>query len=181
MDNWWAKRLSDGRVALMAQPRGRRVGDHQVLDAVEQQALRQTVLDHRPCDLGPAGQPWTRAGVGDLIAKLLHIRRPDLSVEQVATASGISTNDLHRLFRPTGLSFTTWLRRERLARIRHGLQDPAHHQVTGAVARRWGVTDPAHLPLKLRKHYGRFTRHTRQGQGRDRTGKEFVALELERD
>jgi hypothetical protein len=33
----------------VAQPRGRRVGEHQVLDTAEQQAIRQAVLDHRPC------------------------------------------------------------------------------------------------------------------------------------
>lgn len=54
VDNWWAKWLAGGREALVAQPRGRRVGEHQVLDAVEQQAVRQAVVDHRPCDLGVA-------------------------------------------------------------------------------------------------------------------------------
>jgi hypothetical protein len=32
------------------------VGEHQVLDAVEQQAVRQAVLYHRSCDLGLAEQ-----------------------------------------------------------------------------------------------------------------------------
>ncbi|MDX3641974.1 hypothetical protein P1P70_21640 [Streptomyces sp. MB09-02B] len=60
VDNWWAKWLAGGREALEAQPRGRRVGEHQVLDAVEQQATRQAVLDHRHCELGLAGQLWQR-------------------------------------------------------------------------------------------------------------------------
>ncbi len=64
VDNWWAKWLAGGCKALAAQPRGRRPGEHQTLDAVEQQAIRQAVLDHRPCDPGLAGQLWTRAGVG---------------------------------------------------------------------------------------------------------------------
>ena len=51
VDKWWAKWRAGGREALVAQPRGRRVGEHQLLDAVEQQAVRQAVLDHRPCDL----------------------------------------------------------------------------------------------------------------------------------
>ena len=73
VDKWWAKWQAGGE-ALVTRPRGRRVGEHQVLDAVEQQAVRQAVLDHRPCDLGLAGQLWTRAGVGDLIAKLYRVR-----------------------------------------------------------------------------------------------------------
>ncbi|MEW2079157.1 helix-turn-helix domain-containing protein [Streptomyces sp. NPDC012403] len=33
VDNWWAKWVADGREALVAKPRGRRVGEHQSLDA----------------------------------------------------------------------------------------------------------------------------------------------------
>ncbi|GHE14296.1 hypothetical protein [Streptomyces alanosinicus] len=57
LGNWWMKWPAGGREALVAQPRGRRVGEHQVPDTVEQQAIRQGVLDHRPCDLGLGGQP----------------------------------------------------------------------------------------------------------------------------
>ncbi|KUN91617.1 helix-turn-helix domain-containing protein [Streptomyces caeruleatus] len=56
VDNWWAKWWAGGRETLVAQPRGRRVDEHQILDAVEQQAIRQTVLDYRLCDLGLSGQ-----------------------------------------------------------------------------------------------------------------------------
>lgn len=62
---WWATWLAGGRGVLAAQPRGRRVGEHQLLSEIEQQA----VLDHRPCDVGLAGQLWTRAGVGNLIGE----------------------------------------------------------------------------------------------------------------
>ena len=51
VDKWWAKWLAGGREALVAQPRGGRVGEHQVLNTVEQQAIRQAVLDYRPCEL----------------------------------------------------------------------------------------------------------------------------------
>jgi transposase len=90
VDNWWAKWLAGGREALVAQPRGRRVGEHQVLDAVEQQAVRQAVLDHRPCDLGLAGQLWTRAGVGDLIAKLYRVRLTEQGVGKYLRRWGLS-------------------------------------------------------------------------------------------
>ncbi|WP_063744500.1 helix-turn-helix domain-containing protein [Streptomyces sp. NRRL F-525] len=66
VEKWWAKLLAGGCGALVAQPRGRRAGEHQLLNEVEQQA----VLDHRPCDVGLAGRLWTRAGVGNLIAPL---------------------------------------------------------------------------------------------------------------
>ncbi|MFJ2203110.1 hypothetical protein [Streptomyces violaceusniger] len=47
---------------------------------VEQQAVRQAVLDHRPCDVGLAGHLWTRAGVGNLIAKLYRVRLTEQGV-----------------------------------------------------------------------------------------------------
>ncbi|TRO58548.1 winged helix-turn-helix domain-containing protein, partial [Streptomyces sp. IB201691-2A2] len=90
VDNWWAKWLAGGREALVAQPRGRRVGEHQVLDAVGQQAVRQAVLDHRPCDLGLAGQLWTRAGVGDLIAKLYRGKLTEQGVGKYLRRWGLS-------------------------------------------------------------------------------------------
>ncbi|WP_457663788.1 winged helix-turn-helix domain-containing protein [Streptomyces europaeiscabiei] len=74
VDNWWTTWLAGGREALVSQPRGRRIGEHQLLGGAEQQAIRQAVLDHRPCDLGLAGQLWTRAGVRDLITKLYRVR-----------------------------------------------------------------------------------------------------------
>ncbi|MGS2590058.1 IS630 family transposase [Streptomyces hebeiensis] len=74
----------------MARPRGRQVGEHQVLGAVEQRAVRQAVLDHRPCDLGLAGQLWTRAGVGDLIAKLCRVRLTEQGVGEYLRRWGLS-------------------------------------------------------------------------------------------
>lgn len=36
------------------------MGEHHVLSEAEQAAIRQTVLDHIPCDLRLPGQLWTR-------------------------------------------------------------------------------------------------------------------------
>lgn len=47
---------------------------------VEQQAARQAVLDHRPCDLGLAAQLWTCSGVGDLLAKPHQLRLTEQDV-----------------------------------------------------------------------------------------------------
>ncbi len=48
------------REALVVQPRGKPGGVHQVLGEAGQAAVRQAVLDHRPCDMGLSGQLWTR-------------------------------------------------------------------------------------------------------------------------
>ncbi|WP_404816429.1 winged helix-turn-helix domain-containing protein [Streptomyces thermolineatus] len=47
---------------------------HQVLGEAEQAAVRQAVLDHRPCDVGLGGQLWTRQPVGELITRLYRVR-----------------------------------------------------------------------------------------------------------
>ncbi|MCX4964219.1 helix-turn-helix domain-containing protein [Streptomyces sp. NBC_00654] len=52
VDTWWAKWQAGGREALVMRPRGKPVGVHQVLGEAEQAAVRQAVLDHRPCDVG---------------------------------------------------------------------------------------------------------------------------------
>jgi transposase len=74
VDGWWAKWKAGGRDAPVMRPRGKPVGVHQVLGEAEQAAVRQAVLDHRPCDVGLPGQLWTRRLVGELIAKLYRVR-----------------------------------------------------------------------------------------------------------
>ncbi|WP_250570351.1 winged helix-turn-helix domain-containing protein, partial [Streptomyces sp. CJ_13] len=90
LDGWWAKWLVGGRDALTARPRGKRVGEHQVLSEAEQAALRQAVLDHRPCDLGLSGQLWTCGQVGVLIAKLYRVRLTEPGVGKYLKRWGLS-------------------------------------------------------------------------------------------
>lgn len=52
VDNWWSRWQTGGRGALLSRPRGRRVGEHQVLSEAEQAAVRQAVLDHTPATWG---------------------------------------------------------------------------------------------------------------------------------
>ncbi|WP_435877346.1 hypothetical protein [Streptomyces albidoflavus] len=70
VDKWQA----GGREALVMRPRGKPVGVHQARGEAEQAAVRQAVLDHRPCGVGLSGQLWTRRLIGDLIAKLYRVR-----------------------------------------------------------------------------------------------------------
>ncbi|WP_441350707.1 IS630 family transposase [Streptomyces cellostaticus] len=66
-----------------------RVGVHQVLGEAEQAAVRQAVLDHRPCDAGLSGQLWTRRLIGDLIAKLYRVRLTDPGVGKYLRRLGL--------------------------------------------------------------------------------------------
>lgn len=90
VDGWRAKWLSGGRETLIARPRGRRTGEHQLLSAAEQQTLRQAVLDYRPRDLGLAGQLWTRSHVGTLIAGLYQVRLTDQGTGKYLHRWGLS-------------------------------------------------------------------------------------------
>ncbi|QIY98980.2 helix-turn-helix domain-containing protein [Streptomyces sp. S1D4-11] len=93
---------------------------------------------------------------------LANISDPSLCVESVAAAHAISPRQLHRLFRRTGVPFATWLRGERLERVRRDLLDPAHDsRTTAAVAARWGIHDPRHLARALKSHYGQTARELR--------------------
>ncbi|MFE7856062.1 winged helix-turn-helix domain-containing protein [Streptomyces sp. NPDC057403] len=70
-------------------PHGRRVGEHKVLDAIKQRAIRQSVLG-RLYDLGLARQLWTRAEVGDLIAKSYRVRLTEQGVGRYLRRWGLS-------------------------------------------------------------------------------------------
>ncbi|WP_451694269.1 helix-turn-helix domain-containing protein [Streptomyces swartbergensis] len=52
--------------------------------------MRQAVLDHHPCDLELAGQLWTWAGVGDLIAQLYRVRLTDQGVGKYLRRWGLT-------------------------------------------------------------------------------------------
>ncbi|WP_233436195.1 helix-turn-helix domain-containing protein [Streptomyces anulatus] len=90
VDMWWAKWQAGGREALLMRPRGKPVGVHQVLGEAEQAAVRQAVLDHRPCDVGLSGQLWTRRLVGELIAKLYRVRLTEVGVGKYLKRWGLS-------------------------------------------------------------------------------------------
>lgn len=90
MDNWWAKWRGGGRDALLAQPKGRPVGVHQVLGEAEQAAVRQAVLDYRPCDVGLVGQLWTRSLIGGLIPQLYRVRLTEPGVGKYLKRWGLS-------------------------------------------------------------------------------------------
>ncbi|WP_405466877.1 helix-turn-helix domain-containing protein [Streptomyces griseoaurantiacus] len=90
VDICWAKWQAGGREALVMRPRGKPVGVHQVLRESEQVAVRQAVLDHRPCDVRLSGQLWTRWLIGDLIAKLYRVRLTDVGVGKYLKRWGLS-------------------------------------------------------------------------------------------
>lgn len=69
---------------------------------------------------------------------------PGLSPATIAAAHHISVSYLHRLFQAHDMSPAAWIRRQRIARARRDLADPALHDVpVHRIATRWGFTDHA--------------------------------------
>lgn len=126
VDGWWAKWQAGGSEALTARPRGRRVGEHQVLSGVEQAAARQAILDHLPCDLGLRGQVWTRGQVGELIAKLYRVRMTEPGVDKYLRRWGLSfQRPDKRAVEQNPQAVRTWLEetwRQRRARVQGPLR-----------------------------------------------------------
>ena len=70
--NWLRVRRGGGEQALAARRRGRR-GGHTKLSAAEQQKIARLVVGRNPDQLKLPGFLWTRALVGELIARELGV------------------------------------------------------------------------------------------------------------
>ena len=100
-------------------------------------------------------------GAGDDLADrvlahcLSHLSDPDLTVESVARAFGVSVRYLHKVLAPTGSTLSTWIRRQRLERICRDLADESlHGRTASAIASRWGLADAGHLTRALKAEFG---------------------------
>ncbi|MBO1267922.1 helix-turn-helix domain-containing protein [Arthrobacter cavernae] len=80
---------------------------------------------------------------------------PQLSPASIAAAHFISTRHLHNIFHESGATVASWIRSQRLERIRRELRDPLHTgTAVGAVAARWGFLDAAHFSRSFRDAFG---------------------------
>jgi len=82
----------------------------------------------------------------------VHALEPALSPSLVAQQFGISTRYLQRMFAESGLTFSEWLRNERLNRARAALTN-SDHSIT-EIAYRFGFYDSAHLSNLFKARYG---------------------------
>ena len=84
-----------------------------------------------------------------------HLPEPDLALEEVAGAVGISVRHLHRLFSADGHTVGQWIRDRRLEQCRSDLMDPllAERTIT-EIAFSWGFSDSAHFSHVFRRKFG---------------------------
>jgi AraC-like DNA-binding protein len=92
-----------------------------------------------------------------------HLADPALSPETIASASGISVRQLYKLWSARDPSLAEWIIRGRLEGARRDLARDTSAAV-GAVARRWGFTDPTHFSRRFRSAYDLSPREWRQAQ-----------------
>lgn len=84
-----------------------------------------------------------------------HLGDPHLSPDTIAAAHHISKRYLYKLFEGRPYGVADWIRHRRLELCRRDLTDPAHAQrPVGAIAARWGLTDPQHFNRAFRAAYG---------------------------
>lgn len=124
-------------------------GGTQLADALLSLLAKVFTGDARPVDPRTSTRErvlaYCEANLGD----------PDLSVDTIAQAHGISVRYLHKLFAGTGTTIAALIRTRRLQRIRDDLADPGQVTVSvSAIAARWGVLDPTHVSRLFRAAYG---------------------------
>ena len=101
---------------------------------------------------------WTR------VRSLLERCLSDASLDCAAAArhAGVSVRQLQRLFQSQGLTFSAWLRRERLQRCYFDLRQASGTRPTVTeVAFRWGFNDPAYFSRAFSAQFGFSPREAR--------------------
>lgn len=85
----------------------------------------------------------------------LNLANPDLSVESIAAAVGLSARQIHRLFAEEQMSLMRWIWVQRLERCYRDLaQGGADQRSISEIAFAWGFNDQAHFSRSFRKHFG---------------------------
>lgn len=112
--------------------------------------LIAVALEARLGDEQPAPDEWLRDRItGYIEARLAD---PDLSPPGIAAAHHISVRRLHQLLEDEPLTVAALIRRRRLERCRAELAGSG--RTVGAVAARWGFSDPTHFSKLFKATYG---------------------------
>ncbi len=123
--------------------------------AVTEFLVANLAAENSPAALGGAGA--ARAAHLHRVCQTMEtlLSDPDLSLERVAAADGISPRSLQKLFASANLSFSTYLRGRRLERCRLDLSSPMCASLSiSEICFRWGFNGSAHFSRAFRERYG---------------------------
>lgn len=85
----------------------------------------------------------------------LNLGNPELGVELIAEAVGLSPRQIHRLFANEEMSLMRWVWVQRLEQCyRELVQDGSGKRTISEIAYAWGFNDQAHFSRTFRKHFG---------------------------
>lgn len=135
--------------------------------------LVDSALDHathvdRSCALHAATRElYHRHRVRDYV--LAHLPDPHLSVASVASAVGVSTRHLHRLYAHEAIPIGKLIWSERLDRCHRELTGGEGGRPIAAIAHAWGFRDVAHFSRAFRSKYGVTPSGARRADGDGRS------------
>lgn len=103
----------------------------------------------------PESERWAKAARLRLIQQWIeeHIADPDLTLEKVAMANGISLRYLHTLFAAGDLSASEWIWDRRLQLAYHDIARGEGRTIT-SIALDHGFNSPTHFTTRFRRKYG---------------------------
>ena len=83
-----------------------------------------------------------------------HINNPDLDVQSIAAAVGLSRRYVHKLFSNEPQHLMQWVLVQRLEHCRSELSlDRERHRTISDIALAWGFHDQSHFSKAFRKHF----------------------------
>jgi AraC-like DNA-binding protein len=84
-----------------------------------------------------------------------NVADPDLSVARIARRHNISERYAYLILSRFGITFSDWVREQRLTGAAADLSSPAFGaENISAVCRRWGFSDHANFTRAFRRHFG---------------------------
>jgi AraC-like DNA-binding protein len=134
------------------------------LSADELRPVELALTEFLVANLAAEGSPASRGGAGAARAAHLHrvcqtietlLAVPDLGLERVAAADGVSPRALQKLFASAGYSFSSYLRTRRLERCRLDLSSPVCASLSiSEICFRWGFNGSAHFSRAFKEQFG---------------------------
>ncbi len=134
------------------------------LSADDLRPVELALTEFLVANLAAEGSPASRGGAGAARAAHLHrvcqtietlLPTPDLGLDQVAAADGVSPRALQKLFASAGYSFSSYLRTRRLERCRLDLSSPVCASLSiSEICFRWGFNGSAHFSRAFKEQFG---------------------------